>query len=56
MEFYHDNEYYMIIPDNEEKCLIKWTLASEEIHNLYDKKWADACDDVYDYEKGEIYG
>lgn len=56
LEFYHNNEYYMIIPDNLEKCLIKWTLASEEIHNLYDKRWADACNDVYDYEKGEIYG
>ncbi len=55
LEFYHNNDYYMIIPDDNDNCLIKWTLASEEIHNLYDKRWADACKDVYDYEKGEIY-
>ena len=55
LEFYHNNDYFMIIPDDKNKCLIKWTLASEEIHNLYDKRWADACLDVYDYEKGEIY-
>ncbi len=55
LEFYHNNDYYMIIPDNKDQCLIKWTLASEEIHNLYDKRWADACKDVYDYKKGEIY-
>jgi hypothetical protein len=45
----------MIIPDSKDEGLIKWTLASEEIHNLYDKRWRDACLDVYDYEKGEIY-
>lgn len=55
LEFYHNNEYYMIIPDKSDEPLIKWTLASEEIHNLYDKRWRDACLDVYDYEKGEIY-
>ncbi len=56
LEFYYHNEYYMIIPDNTDKCLIKWTLASEEIHNLYDERWAIACRDVYSYEKGDIYG
>lgn len=55
LEFYHNNDYFMIVPDDKDQCLIKWTLASEEIHNLYDKRWADACLDVYDYEKGEIY-
>ena len=55
LEFYHNNDYFMIIPDDKNKCLIKWTLASEEIHNLYDKRWANACLDVYDYDKGEIY-
>lgn len=56
LEFYHNNDYYMIIPDTEVKGLIKWTLAAEEIHNLYDEKWRAACEDVYDYSKGEIYG
>ena len=45
----------MIIPDNPNQNLIKWTLASEEIHNLYDEKWKSACADVYEYNKGDIY-
>ncbi len=53
LEFYHNNDYFMIIPDDKEQCLIKWTLASEEIHNFYDEKWKLACADVYDYNKGE---
>lgn len=55
LEFYYNNDYFMLVPDNKDTCLIKWTLASEEIHNLYDDKWRSACADVYDYEKGEIY-
>lgn len=53
LEFYYNNDYYMLIPDEKDQCLIKWTLASEEIHNLYDKKWRSACEDAYG--KGEIY-
>ncbi len=56
LEFYTGNDYYMIIPEDKDTCLIKWTLASEEIHNLYDEKWKRACEDVYEYHKGEIYG
>ena len=56
LEFYHNNDYFMLIPDQKDLCLIKWTLASEEIHNLYDEKWKRACADAYDYEKGDIYG
>ena len=52
LEFYHNNDYFMLIPDNNDKALIKWTLASEEIHNLYDERWRAACADVYDY--GEV--
>ena len=52
LEFYAGNDYYMIVPDGKQ-CLIKWTLASEEIHNLYDEKWKRACADVYNYDKGE---
>lgn len=55
LEFYYKNEYYMIVPEEKEQCLIKWTLASEEIHNLYDEKWRLACSDVYAYSKGELY-
>ena len=55
MEFYYNNDYFMLIPNNPNQCLIKWTLASEEIHNLYDEKWKSACEDVYEYNKGDIY-
>lgn len=55
LEFYSKNDYFMIIPDELDQCLIKWTLASEEIHNLYDQKWKSACADAYNYEKGDTY-
>ena len=54
LEFYHNNDYFMIIPDRNDQCLIKWTLAAEEIHNLYDEKWKAAGADVYDYYKGDV--
>lgn len=54
LEFYSNNDYFIIAPEEKGQCLIKWTLASEEIHNLYDEKWRSACEDVYDYHKGEI--
>ena len=54
LEFYHNNDYYMIVPDEKDSCLIKWTLASEEIHNLYDERWRCACEDVYDYTQENI--
>lgn len=53
LEFYSGNNYYMLVPVGYKECLVKWTLASEEIHNLYDEKWKAACVDVYDYVKGE---
>lgn len=56
LEFYHNNDYFMIVPDDKDHCLIEWTLASEEIHNLYDENWRSACADAYDYSKGDIYG
>lgn len=54
LEFYCNGDYFMIIPDNEESGLIKWTLAAEEIHNLYDEKWRAVCEDVYVYHKEDI--
>ena len=53
LEFYYNNDYFMLIPEEKDRCLIKWTLASEEIHNLYDPKWRAACQDAYS--KGESY-
>ncbi len=55
LEFYHNNDYFMMIPDDRDRCLIQWTLAAEEIHNLGDERWRAACEDVYDYSKGESY-
>ena len=56
LEFYCGNDYYMLIPDGDPTGLIEWTLAAEEIHNLYDGRWRSACADVYEYDKGDIYG
>ena len=53
LEFYFNSNYFMICPNDKNLCLIKWTLASEEIHNLYDEKWRLASLDVYN--KGENY-
>ena len=52
LEFYYKDDYFMIVPDDKERCLIQWTLAAEEIHNLYDKRWKSACADVYSREEG----
>jgi 1-acyl-sn-glycerol-3-phosphate acyltransferase len=47
LEFYCNNDYFMLVPDEKDRCLIKWTLAAEEIHNLYDERWRSASADVY---------
>lgn len=51
LEFYYNNDYFMIVPEEKDCCLIKWTLAAEEIHNLYDERWRSACADVYGIEE-----
>ena len=51
LEFYYNNDYFMLVPDDAKRCLIKWTLAAEEIHNLCDERWRDACRDVYNTEE-----
>lgn len=48
LEFYYENDYYVIKPDANLNEMVKWTLFSEEIHNLYDDKWKTASKDVYD--------
>lgn len=47
LEFYYDNEYYVIKPDENLNEMVKWTLFSEEIHNLYDLRWKKASKDAY---------
>lgn len=54
LEFYYKDGYFMILPDDKEKCLVKWTLAAEEIHNLYDDKWRAASADAYKYDMGDV--
>ena len=51
LEFYYNNDYFMLVPEAQDRCLIQWTLAAEEIHNLYDEKWRSACADVYKIEE-----
>jgi Kef-type K+ transport system membrane component KefB len=53
LEFYYNNDYFMLVPNDKDQPLIKWTLASEEINNLHNEKWRQACASVYDYDKGE---
>ncbi len=48
LEFYYENEYYLIYPDGDLNKMVKWTVCSEEIHNLYDPKWAQSSKDVYE--------
>lgn len=52
LEFYCNNDYFIILPDEKDRCLIKWTLAAEEIHNLYDERWRSACVDAYGIKDG----
>ncbi len=49
LEFFYNEEFYIIYPNIEQKYLPKWTIASEELHNLVDEKWAKASADAYDY-------
>ncbi|MBR6737358.1 MAG: hypothetical protein IKL82_03225 [Clostridia bacterium] len=46
-DFYYKNEYFNFKLLENEKLMAKWTIASEEIHNLYDEKWKKVSDEVY---------
>ena len=50
LDMYYKNEYYCFKPLNDDKQVVKWMLASEEIHNMYDEKWRKASEEVYFYE------
>lgn len=50
LEFYYHNEYYVLCPTENPKQRIKWTIASEEIHNLGDPEWARVSEDAYHYD------
>lgn len=48
MDLYYKNDYYAFKLLDNKKLMIKWMLAAEEIHNLYDKAWQKVSDEVYD--------
>jgi DNA-directed RNA polymerase subunit RPC12/RpoP len=50
LDFYYKHDYYCFKPTKDKKQVVKWMLASEEIHNLYDESWAKARREVYLYE------
>ena len=50
MDFYYKQDYYCIKPTENKKHVVKWMLAQEEIHNLYDESWEKARREVYPYE------
>ena len=50
LEFYYHNEYYTLAPHGDMKQQVKWTIASEEIHNLGDPEWAKVSEDAYHYD------
>lgn len=44
--YYKDNYYNFLLTENQ-KTVVKWMLAAEEVHNLYDEKWGNASKEVY---------
>ena len=53
LEFYYYNDYYIFKPNNPTNELVKWMLAAEEIHIMYDDAWEKVSQDVYKYETNE---
>ena len=47
LDMYYKNEYYNFKLLENQKHMVKWLLASEEIHNLYDATWKEVSDEVY---------
>ena len=50
LEFYYHNEFYIIQPISTDEPLTKWTIASEELHNLDDPEWQRVSNEVYHYD------
>lgn len=48
IDLYYDNEYYCFAPLENPLQTVKWMLAVEEIHNMYDPSWASVSKDVYE--------
>ena len=48
MDLYYKNDYYSFTLLENKELMVKWMLAAEEIHNLYDLAWQKVSDEVYD--------
>ncbi len=51
LDLYYKNNYYNFKFLENEKHVVKWMLAAEEIHNLCDDTWKEVSDEVYNYDK-----
>ena len=49
LDLYYLNKYYNFNFLENGKHVVKWMLAAEEIHNIYDADWKAASEQVYDY-------
>lgn len=48
MDLYYDGKYYNFKLLENQKHMVKWMLAAEEIHNLHDPVWQKASKEAYD--------
>jgi hypothetical protein len=49
LDLYYKNNYFNFKFLENEKQVVKWMLAAEEIHNLYDDTWRKVSEEVYEY-------
>ncbi len=49
LALYYKNKFYNFTLLDKPLEAVKWMIASEEIHNLYDDAWKTASEQVYDY-------
>ena len=50
LDLYYKNDYFNFNFIENQKQVVKWMIAAEEIHNLYDDTWKKVSDEVYEYE------
>ena len=48
LDLYYDGKYYNFKLLENQKHMVKWMVAAEEIHNLHDPVWQKASKEVYD--------
>ncbi len=47
-DLYYKNDYFNFKLIDNKEMMTKWMLSAEEIHNLYDDRWAKASKEAYD--------